>query len=350
MTGLLFVFALATLFAAIFYWGFRRLPAEDWQIMATVPFKQQGDGSWQGVNLTYYGFFNASACVCAAAIIIFLMGSIGVPTVATVIVVGALLLICIPAAKVVARLVERKQATFTVGGASFVGIVLLPLLIQLFNHFVGPRLGVRVPVTQTLAAAVIAYAFGEAFGRLACISFGCCYGKLLSHAPLPIQKVLGSFCFIFKGETKKVAYAGDMIGMPVIPIQGVTAIISTLAGLSGMFLFLRSQWTAAVLVPLATTQIWRVLSETLRADYRGGGRLSAYQIMAMVGLVYAAILLLQISPTATVAPSLVTGLRALASAPVLLVLELLWIAIFLFVGRSSVTAARISFHVVRERI
>ncbi len=350
MTAMLFVFALSVSFAALFYWGFRHLPAAGWQIMATVPVRQHQDGTWRGVNLTYYGFFNAGACVCACAIILFLMSSIGVSTTATLIVVGLLLVVCIPAAKLVARLVERKQSTFTVGGASFVGILLLPWLIQLFNNVAGSSSGLRVPVLEMLAASAIAYAFGEAFGRLACISFGCCYGKLLWQAPAPVQRALAGFCFVFKGETKKVAYAGDMIGLPLIPIQAVTAIVSTLAGLAGMLLFLRSQWTAAVIVSLGVTQVWRVLSETLRADYRGGGTFSAYQIMALAGLVYAAGLLMRISSTGLSTPNLAAGLRALASAPIVLLLQFLWITVFVYMGRSSVTSANISFHVVRERI
>jgi hypothetical protein len=33
------------------------------------------------------------------------------------------------------------------------------------------------------------------------------------------------------------------------------------------------------------TQVWRFLSEFLRADYRGSGRISAYQVMALFAAV-----------------------------------------------------------------
>lgn len=350
MTSILFILILASLFAALFYWGFRHLPREDWQIMATVPATRNDDGSWRGINLTFYGFFNASACVFAAAIVLLLMSSIGVPIIATITLLSLLLIVCLPAAKVVARLVERKKSTFTVGGASFVGILLLPWLIQLFNNMTSSRATLRVPIVQMLAATAIAYAFGEAFGRLACISFGCCYGKLLWHTPASLQKIMSRFCFVFRGHTKKVAYASDMSGLPLIPIQAVTAIISTLAGLAGTFFFLNSQWIPAVLVPLSTTQIWRALSETLRADYRGGGTVSAYQIMAIAGLIYSVVFLLRIDTISTQLPDVVAGLRAMINAAVLIPLELLWIIVFLYVGRSSVTGSRISFHVVQDRI
>src|SRR5262245_57721512 len=172
MSSSMFLLALASFFVVLFHWGFRHLPAADWQIMATIPAQQRLDGSWQGVNLTYYGLFNANACVFSCAMILLLMASIDVPVTATLSVTAALLLICIPAAKIVARLVEKKPSTFTVGGASFVGILLLPWITFSFNSLLGTRLGMRVPIVQTLAAAAIAYAFGEAFGRLACISFG----------------------------------------------------------------------------------------------------------------------------------------------------------------------------------
>jgi len=196
----------------------------------------------------------------------------------------------------------------------------------------------------------IAYAFGEAFGRLACISFGCCYGKLLGQAPFPLQRILRRFCFTFSGETKKVAYEAGLLARPLVPIQAVTAIISSLAGLVGVFFFLRSDWTIALLCPLVITQAWRVFSEMLRADYRGGGRISAYQLMAVTALVYSVGWVAFLDSTSTVRPDILSGLRALLNTPVLLFLEALWIAIFLYLGRSSVTAARLSFHVVRERI
>src|SRR5215510_3249252 len=279
MTTLIPLLALVAFFTTLFYWAFRNLPAEHWQIIAAVPFKRREDGTWSGVNLTYYGFFNASACVFSCVIVFTLMGSVEVPIITTFSLVVLLLLVCVPAAKIVARIVERKSSTFTVGGASFVGIVLLPWIIQAFNSFAAEPLGLTVPATQMLAAIAIAYAFGEAFGRLACISFGCCYGKLLWQAPTLLQKVLRRFCFSFSGETKKVAYEADLLERPLIPIQAATAIISAVAGLSGVFFFLNSHWTTAMLLPIAVTQTWRIFSETLRADYRGGGRISAYQVM-----------------------------------------------------------------------
>ena len=45
----------------------------------------------------------------------------------------------------------------------------------------------------------------------------------------------------------------------------------------------------AFVITIAVTQLWRLYSETLRADYRGGGEVSVYQWMAVAGVVYAAV-------------------------------------------------------------
>jgi hypothetical protein len=350
MTTPIVLSALVAFFVVLFYWAFRNLPAEHWQIIAAVPSQRREDGTWNGINLTYYGFFNASACVFSCATVFTLMGSVEVPGITTVLIICLLLLVCLPAAKLLARIIERKSSTFTIGGASFVGVVLLPLIIQAFNSFAAESFGLAIPPKQTLAAVAIAYAFGEAFGRLACISFGCCYGKLLWQAPLRLQKVLRRFCFTFSGDTKKVAYEADLLQRPLIPIQAATAIISALAGISGLFFFLNSQWTTAMLLPIVVTQVWRVISELLRADYRGGGRISAYQLMAIAALVYSLGWATFLHATPSMRPNVLLGLRNLFNAPVILFLEILWLAIFLYMGRSSVTGATLSFHVVREKI
>jgi prolipoprotein diacylglyceryltransferase len=350
MANLLFLSALFAVSSALFYWGFKHLPAAQWQIMAAVPSRQQHDGTWHGINLTYYGFFNASACTFSCALIVVLMSSVNVPTLATLGIVGALLVICIPAAKIVARLVERKASTFTIGGASFVGILCLPWIVLLFNVLLGPRIAFSVPAVQLMSAAAIAYCFGEAFGRLACISFGCCYGKLLWHAPQPLHYILRRCCFVFRGHTKKVAYEANLTDRPLIPIQAVTAIVFSAAGLVGLALFLEASWTAAVVVPVVVTQVWRVISETLRADYRGNGSFSAYQFMALCALIYTLIVLCLINPASLDQPNITMGLSVLLKAPVLVLLEGLWLMLFVYLGRSSVTEARMSFHVVKERI
>jgi hypothetical protein len=201
-----------------------------------------------------------------------------------------------------------------------------------------------------LAAMGVAYGFGEGLGRLACISFGCCYGKPLAHTGPWMQRLFARFHFVFRGETKKIAYAGNLAGEKVVPIQAVTAMLYTGVGLAGMLLFLHGAYSAALVLTLGVTQLWRVLSEALRADWRGGGRLSAYQWLALLSLPYAlaAIAWLPAAPLPT--PDLLLGLEALWHPGMMLFLIALWAAVFLFYGRSEVTGSRLSLYVCHDRI
>src|SRR5215831_4163566 len=114
MTNALFVAVIAIVMAAIFLWGFRRLPDEGWQMIASVPMRKHADGHWQGLNLTYYGFFNATAMAFACTMVLILMSSIQASLRATVAVLTMGLLIALPMARIVARIVEGKRHTFTV--------------------------------------------------------------------------------------------------------------------------------------------------------------------------------------------------------------------------------------------
>jgi len=350
MGNLIFIASIAVIFASTFYWGFRHLPGEEWQMIAAVPIVKNRFGQWQGLNLTYYGFFNATAMAFACIILLLLMGSIQAPLVAVITVTATGLSVALLSAKIVARIVERKRHTFTVAGAVFVLIISLPWLITIFNLGVGGRSDLYLPPRPMLAAVAIAYTFGEALGRLACISFGCCYGHSLEKLPALIRKRLGRFSFIFTGATKKAIYAGKLHGVPVIPIQAVTSIVFTLAGFTGLMCFLRSRWAAAMIVPLVTTQVWRVLSEFLRADYRGDSLFTAYQVMAIIGLVYSLVTIPFLADAPLNSPSLSQALHLFSNGWLLISVEGVWVAVFLYLGRSSVTGSTVSFHVLQDRI
>jgi hypothetical protein len=49
---------------------------------------------------------------------------------------------------------------------------------------------------------------------------------------------------------------------------------------------LRGAYAVAFILNMAITQGWRSISETLRADYRGGGQFSAYQAMGVLAIVF----------------------------------------------------------------
>jgi len=56
-----------------------------------------------------------------------------------------------------------------------------------------------------------------------------------------------------------------------------------------------------------------------------------------------------ILPATGAAPDIAFGLAEMANVGVILVLQCLWVLLFLFYGRSQVTASVVSFHVVMER-
>jgi len=344
MATLIFLGSLAVVIAAVFFWGFRHLPSEEWQMIASVPQQRTAGGDWQGMNLTYYGFFNATACAFACAYVLLLMATIGVRWYVSFGVVACGILIALPAAGLIARLVEGKRHTFTVAGASFVLVILLPWLLNLLNLFADDAL--HIPPRPMLAAIAIGYAFGESLGRLACISFGCCYGKSLVAKYTTLRR----FSFVFRGATKKAAYESKLDGVCLIPIQAVTSIIYALAGFAGSLLFLRGRFAAALIVTLAITQIWRVISEFFRADFRGGQKISAYQVMAIASLAYSVIIFAWLPADSSQRADLLNGLRVFTDGWSLILLQMIWFAVFFYLGRSSVTGSRLRFHVNPDRI
>ena len=345
-----FILILFILAAIYLTWGFRVLPRERWQILAAVPVRKQGT-HWAGVNLTWYGLLTANAYAIAITMLFILLGAIEVPPAATATAAAAMLLCCVPASSLVARIVERKAHTFTVGGAVFVGILLAPWIIELVNLAAGNALSFSLPNVATLAAFSIAYAFGEGFGRLACISFGCCYGKPLAGSPAWTRRMFGDLCFVFSGGTRKIAYAGGMEGEKVLPIQALTALIYVGTALCATALFLHSRYSAAYTLTLTLTQGWRVFSEMLRADYRGAGKFSAYQAMGLISIAYGFFVILHVPAAGPASlPDTASGLATLWHPAPLIFLQVLWLAIFIHTGKSSVTGSTLSFHVHRDRI
>ena len=104
------------------------LPGEKWQILASIPLFKKSNDQWEGLNLTYYGFLLASAGTLAGCAFIFLMKSLGIATPVLASLFLTLFFLCGIAARGVAYLVEKKKNTFTVGGAAFTGILIMPIL------------------------------------------------------------------------------------------------------------------------------------------------------------------------------------------------------------------------------
>src|SRR5262245_59645142 len=169
-----FVLSLGLLLGGLATWAFKFLPDERWQFLASVPIMKDSSGRWHGLNFTYYGLLTANALVFGVGLLIVLLGSLHVPTTATLALILAVLLLCLPAAKWAAWLVEGKSCTFTVAGAFFVGIFVTPLVLHFFN-IVLPEVGLRrVPLVPALAGVIIAYAFCDALRSMEFYGVGCC--------------------------------------------------------------------------------------------------------------------------------------------------------------------------------
>lgn len=345
----LFVFVLGIILARFLRWGFTHLPGEGWQMLAVVPRRKNGQNHWQGTNLTYYGFFIATSQLLAILLFIALLAAMYGSIYGGLLIILIILSCCIPAARIIAMIVEKKRHTFTVGGASFLGILLAPWVIMGVEELLANR-GSFLPTIPVLAAASIAYTLGEGLGRLGCISFGCCYGKPVKDCSPWLQRLFARRNFIFHGDTKKVAYEGRLMGERLIPIQAITCVVYTCGALTGAFLYLFGCFTEALILTIVLTQLWRIFSETLRADFRGFGRISAYQKMGMAGVLYMLTVIAFLPAADYIDPGIVNGFDKLWDPTLILALQLLWLISFLIFGRSTVTTANISFDLVRKHI
>lgn len=344
-----FLLVLIVFYSFLFWWSFKTLPHEKWQILAAIPMQKTLEGNWQAFNLTYYGFFTATAYSIALIMFLMLMNSINIPYNISIILIILMLMICVPASKLIAYMVEKNPAGFTVGGASFVGIISAPILVYVINMLSFECC--KLPMFATLSAIAIAYAFGEGTGRLACISFGCCYGKCLDDTHPIIKKIFHKRHFVFYGKTKKIAYAHNMDGKKVLPIQAITAVINIVIGIVGLIFFICSHFVTSLILTITFTQLWRILSEFLRADYRGGGHISLYQKMSVISIGYVSCLVF--FPTFQVITpqvDLLNGIVSLWKPKVILLVQFVWLLIFIYTGKSAVTASVVDFFIVKDKV
>ena len=342
--GDLFVLGLGLAFALCYRVLFRALPGERWQFVASLPLAKNRDGSWRGLNLTFYGLFTGLAGGIGVATFLLLTGASGVSLTVALALTAGVLAICLPAAKIIATVVEKNRHGFTVGGASFVGILLAPLLLWGADGLSRHYWDTALPTLPLLAAMAIAYVLGEGVGRLACISFGCCYGKPLDRAPAWARRCFAGLHHVFLGKTKKIAFAGDMEAVRVVPIQALTCVLHTLLALGCMSLFFHGQYAVAFALALVGSQLWRVYSEYLRADFRGGHHhFTTYQTLALLAAGYGVLISALLPASGWAPPSLAAGLETLWQPGVILALQLVTVGMFFFSGTSTITTGELRF-------
>ncbi|MFV0438792.1 MAG: prolipoprotein diacylglyceryl transferase family protein [Desulfopila sp.] len=350
MVELLFCSTAGGLLSLLLVWGFRNLPGERWQMLAVIPGKKQDEHSWQGTNLTYYGFFIATSQLLSLALLFILLGAMEISLAGAILATTLVLAVSVPAARIIAILVERKRHTFTIGGAGFVGMIAAPLAIIAASEILGGFFPCYLPLIPVMAAMAIAYTLGEGLGRLACLSYGCCYGKPLKMCSRPIQQLFATSATVFSGFTKKAEYEGQLCGEPLVPVQAITSILFSLTCLLGTWLFLHGDFTIALVLCITVTQLWRLVSEFLRADFRGCGTISVYQKMSVVAVLYIIGVTLVPQAAITVHPVVTKGIGQLWQPGVILGLQLAWLLFFVYFGRSTVTRSQISFSLHQERL
>ncbi len=78
--------------------------------------------------------------------------------------------------------------------------------------------------------------------------------------------------------------------------------------------------------------------------------MSAYQVMGMAGVIYSIAMAWCYSGEPAGRPNLPDGLSDLWNPALILFLQGIWLVIFLYTGRSTVTGATLEFHVHTDRI
>jgi prolipoprotein diacylglyceryltransferase len=349
MTVTLVVALLALCLAVLFAWSFRHLPGERWQVLAALPRQREAGGAWRGVNLTYYGLFNSLGVAAAVTVAVFLAGTAGLPLAHLACGLLAILAVCVPASRIANRIVEGHWHGFTIGGASFIGMVVGPWLVWGVSRLTTPGDGATTAL-YVLGALSPAYALGEGIGRLACISFGCCYGRPLTDCPAWLRKLFRRWAFVFEGRLKKASYAHGFEGQRLIPVQAMTAILSSAAGLVGFALFLCGRPVPAYVLPIVATQVWRFVSEFLRADYRRPGRVTAYQWMALAGAACTVMFGLLWPGSPRPAPDVARGLALLWTPGAILLIQIIAGFVFVHMGVSTVTTSHVAFDLRQDRL
>jgi len=163
-----------------------------------------------------------------------------------------------------------------------------------------------------------------------------------------VQRVLARYGFVFWGKTKKISYESGLEGEPVVPIQAMTSSLFVAIGVVGTLLFLRGLYAEALIVTLTVTQGWRIVSETLRSDYRGEGSWSAYQGLAAVAILYGVAIYFLVPKPVLEPVDLGQGLGTLWDPMVILLLQIVFAITFVWTGRSTVTESTMAFR-IRER-
>lgn len=349
------IFIIILSFVLIFFMQivFRKFTQEKYQFIAAVPIKKNGN-VWKGINFTFYGFITASSIVLGISIFYLLMLMQSYPGIMIILVVAPILIVGILSAKFLAILIEKKKSVFSVGAAVFVSFLISPFVVYFVNNYLGSMLGIEIDFMYFMSAVSVSFLFGEGIGRLACISYGCCYGKPVGSLSPIWKRVFKKINFVFYGKTKKIAYASNYDEIPVVPIQAITSIVCNTIGVLGLYLLMNGYVFLSFLISSIWVFLWRFLSEFMRSDYRGGVKqVSLYQVFSLVSIVYAILIALISNHFFVInfkSYDLIVVLEKFWSANTLVILQLVWFFCFVYFGKSNMTTSKIEFAVKEELI
>lgn len=338
MTELYFVITLFLFVGILSYTGIRYFPLERFQVLLAIPHRRLSDGRWLSLNLTYYGLFNGIAYTLGALVTTMLLLSLGLSFVQILIVVGLTLLICIPSSKIVATLIEHTKTGFTVGGAVFVGIFTAPFAIYIALYLTDGENNIKNLIIPILSAISIGYTLGEGVGRIGCLSFGCCYGKEVDKISSAfLKKVFLRWNTVFTGRLKKASYASNLEGKKTVPVLSMGIIIYNATSIFGIVLFMYGSYVAALLFTFIISQAYRFVSEFLRADYRGAGKISNYQKMAIANIILTFLYVFLLNTKYYPSAHIYNALVKIYDPAVIIMFGVLFIFTTLYTGLSKVT-------------
>ncbi|MCA1927018.1 MAG: prolipoprotein diacylglyceryl transferase [Calditerrivibrio sp.] len=344
MYEFLFLIFLGLILFLLSYFGIKKFPSERFQFLLAIPYKQISDGRWLSLNLTYYGLFNAIAYTLGSLVTTILLLSINIKIIQIFLIMLFTFIICIPSSKYVAYFIEKTKSGFTVGGAVFIGVLISPIAIIVSLYLTGFKDQSTSYIIPILTSLSIGYILGEGIGRIGCLSFGCCYGKSVdSLSDSFLKKIFGKWNTVYTGRLKKASYASNLCEQKTVPVQAMSIILYNTTGLISIILFIKGYYIFSLILVTFVSQLYRFFSEFLRADYRGEGKISAYQKMSIINVIlitfYTIIFKSSLYPLAKIS----TGLLGVFNPVAMTIFAVLFLFTLIYTGISSVTYSITNF-------
>lgn len=159
------------------------------------------------------------------------------------------------------------------------------LLGAAFGAVVAQQLGYVPSLPLFAASLAVGLPLYETFSRIGCHTYGCCYGPRASASVHPLWRL---FPFPAATYDHLTDYAvtrlePKLLGQPLVPIQLISAaLFFLLFACVSLPLAIYTTPQLAGAATLVCHAAVRLGTETCRADYRGGGAVSATGKMAFV--------------------------------------------------------------------